>query len=303
MVEGYTKFTVPEDFLRYGGPLFACCSLGLFCMCVYRLITARDRRSLRVVIVLCAVMLLLASAFWLDLYFDYPMWLYGIFEFWSVVFEISVLERLGSSWLTIYKRHISLCNQLSAYSKTIQRASLAASIAFQVTFACTYAILFTWQSRVLRTVCRCYFLAVELLYFFPYMIYSAFKLNSVIKLYLDPDYSRKVRNIVIVGAVCIPIRDAILTYFTVRSGRDIDMLDDDGYDWLTILLFSLSEMLSIGCMVVIITVLFRRNPSRSYSLLNNQSMSEGKQSASESCKLGWLISKEFSANISDANKN
>lgn len=260
MSRGYSKLPLPEPMMRYGGPAISGVYLLFLAMCIFKLATTKDiRRAIKVIFVVCCVMLVLACMFWMDYYANYPMWLYGFLEFGHVSLEVSVIERLASSWLTIYKRHISLVEERDTYSKGHQRASLAASLLFQFTFLALYALLYTFETSYTRAACHAYFILVELGYFIPYLLYSAFKLNWVIKQYLDLSYSRNVNLIALLSTFSVVYRIAFYIYFSIREGQDVTMLEDEGYIWAVMLLFSILLIFDIGFMLAIFFVLLSRS--------------------------------------------
>mmetsp|Transcript_5278 Transcript_5278/g.9690 ORF Transcript_5278/g.9690 Transcript_5278/m.9690 type:complete len:294 (+) Transcript_5278:1058-1939(+) len=263
MSKGYSKFTVPEVFMKYGGPAISGFYLIFLLICLTRLATDKEmRRSIKVIFVMCCIMLFLSACFWMDYYANYPIWLYAILEFWHCVLEVTVIERLASSWLTIYKRHLSMIEGHSTYSKKIQRFSMIFSIAFQVSFALLFVLLFLFDQPDTRDICRLYFGVVELFYFIPYLIYSALKLNHVIKQYLEISYSLRVNFICIFSVVSMVFRIVSIAYFSIRSGEDVRRVDSDGYLWASVILFFVLVIIDFGFMMTIFAVLLARGRSK-----------------------------------------
>lgn len=293
MSRDYGKYVVPLAFLEYGGPVVASVYWLFMGLCICRLVKAADSFTIKLILGLSSAMLAMAGLFWMDYYVDFPLWLYGVLEFWHSVLEVSILERLASSWLTIYKRYASQCKGLATYSKTIQRASLAASIGFQITFAVMFGMVYSTDSSLLRSLCRGYFVAAEMFYFVPYLLYSGSKLEGVIKQYIDLAYSRRLRRMAVVIVVSIVCRAAILLYYCVRNGNDIQSLDDSGYQWVTLIFCILMSVVDVGCLFAIFSVILRR-----------VSKSEDKPSFYlKSLVNGKLLSRGLSDAYSDANTN
>lgn len=252
----FSKERLPTAVLMYEGPVLASIYFSGFIYCAYKLATCKEvANTVKVVLVLCCVMLAAAGLWWLDYYADYPLWLYGVLEFWQIVLEVSVLERLSSSWLTIYRRHVCLSNGHETYSQTLQRNSFIGSVCFQVSFVCLYVVLFSAESTLLRDVSYIYFSAVELLFFIPYLVYSAARLNSIIRHYLDSTYTRKVTFIAKWSVITVGVRLALVVYLLVDSSTP-----DYPYEkvWGTVL-FNLMFVFSFGFLLTIFAVLLYKS--------------------------------------------
>jgi hypothetical protein len=270
MLEDYHKVSYPSFIGEYAGPFVSCFYFSGLVFCLYKIVRAEEmRRSIQLVLMMCCVMLAADSLFWLDYYAGYPLWFYGALEFSHMGFEVSVIERLASSWLTIFRRHSCLIAGQDTYSKGLQRVSLTLSVAFQVSSVTLFVVLFLLKSSLLRLVLRLYITAVELLYFLPYLIYASWRLNSIIRQYLDSSFTTRMNLITIMSFVCIFLRVVVLLYC------EFETLNSSF--WFSLVLFVLMFGLDFGFLLTIFAVILRKskgNPDQSGGLIANLSVKD-----------------------------
>jgi hypothetical protein len=270
MSPAYQKVPYPSPIAQYGGPIVSCFYFSGLVFCLYRIVRTKEmRRSIKLVLTMCCVMLAADCLFWLDYYAEYPLWFYGVLEFGHMGFEVSVIERLASSWLTIFRRHSCLIAGQDTYSKGLQRVSLTLSVVFQVSLAVMFPLLYVQDSSLLKVVLRMYIAAVELLYFVPYLLYSSRKLNSIIRQYLDSKYTTRVNLITVMSFVTIFLRVVVLLYCDFQTlNRSF---------WVSLVLFVLLFLLDFGFLLTIYAVILRKSRSRpdeSGELIANLSVKE-----------------------------
>lgn len=247
----YHKLAVPTMIMQYECPAISGMLVIALVFVVRKILQAQAmQRSVKVMLYLSCLEFLLLALFWFDYYLNTPLWLYGLLEFWPSMISVSIMERLGSSWYTGYKRHNSSLDGLPTYSKVLQRSMLALSLLDSGGMVVLFSVGYALSVPSLRFICRVYYLA-SLWVFMVYVQLAAVKLVTVIDNYVGAKYSKRIKGICLYIGLVAVLKTLVLVYFMVRDGNDIDEFISDGFSWLVYVLYPIITFIGIGFAILI----------------------------------------------------
>lgn len=176
-------------------PIFA----GFFfiCMlyCAHKLWRARKQEipTVKQVFCLCTVFFGIKGFAWLNYVISVPLFVSDLISLWPSFIQATVAERLASTWLEVYFTFNSVLTTREFTSK-VMLVSTVLNISVHLVFLTSYSILYEFSPALLGVVLRS-MLVLFKLYVIILMTFSVKKISSVIKEFLDPKFSRKIKLI------------------------------------------------------------------------------------------------------------
>jgi len=254
---------MPDNVAMIEGPIFAFVYLCAFGFCLHKLWTARFMQSEpKVMLALSCLILILEGFFWLVYYLDYPPWLFGVLLFMPKSLEISLIERLAASWTSIYKKHLSFVNT-EPYNHLAIRISGTVSVVLQLMFLSIYLAIYVGKSETFFVVIRILIITTEAIAV-PYLIISAYRLNSIIKDYLEPSYTQKITFIAFMTSVCCVIRFIIGLIFILKREGDLKAIEDDWFYWVIVATVQIYAVASIAFILTVTSILVTKRKSKTF---------------------------------------
>jgi hypothetical protein len=219
--------------------------------CAHKLWRARKQEipTVKQVFGLCTVFFGIKGFAWLSYVISVPLFVSDLISLWPSFIQATVAERLASTWLEVYFTFNSVITTRDFTSK-VMLVSTVLNISVHLVFLTSYSILYELSPALLGVVLRS-MLVLFMLYVIILMTFSVKKISSVIKEFLDPKFSRKIKLIggfAVISFTLDILANVVTIYLTPSVCHS--MINSYG-TWLPIVLAVEYALATIAFMLVV----------------------------------------------------
>jgi hypothetical protein len=232
-------------------PIFA----GVFfiCMfyCAHKLWRARNQelKTVKQVFGLCTVFFGIKGFAWLIYVINVPLFVSDLIFLWPTFIQVTVAERLASTWLEVYYTFTSVITTRDFTCK-VMLISTVLNISVHLVFLISYCVLYEFGHSLLGRILRS-MLVLFMLYVVILMTFSVKRISSVIKEFLDPKFSRKIKLIGVFTVISFTLDILVNLTAIYLTPREYESMINAYGAWLPIALIVEYAVVTIAFMLVV----------------------------------------------------